>query len=78
MAEDSKPDEALHGVYDSLTDEQLEGIAGGKQGRKVFCPEGGERNWAKTGNTRPGKTFGNTWPDEEERCTKCGNTRWVL
>lgn len=62
-----------------LTDEQLEGIAGGvsKSHSKDRCPNGGDHNWAETGNTRPGKIFGDIWPDKEERCTRCGKTIWV-
>lgn len=63
-----------------LTDEQLEGIAAG--GRKKnygvnACPKGGNHNWVETGNTRPGKVFGNIWPDKEKRCTRCGETIWA-
>ena len=37
-----------------------------------------EHKWEKTGKTRPGKFFGDTWPDIEIRCTKCGLTCWAL
>ena len=31
---------------------------------------------AKTGNKRPGKIFGDIWPNVEYRCTMCGRTIW--
>lgn len=62
-----------------LTDQQLEGIAGGKRTPHDTdnCPKGGNHYWVETGNTRPGKVFGNVWPDKEKRCTRCGETIWA-
>ena len=34
--------------------------------------------WKKTGATRPGRFFGDEWPDVEVRCKKCGKTCWAL
>ena len=34
--------------------------------------------WEKTGKTRPGRFFGDTWPDVEVKCTICGLTGWAL
>ena len=37
-----------------------------------------EHKWKKTGKTRPGRFFGDSWPDVEMTCTKCGLTGWTL
>ena len=37
-----------------------------------------EHKWKKTGKTRPGRFFGDSWPDIEITCTKCGLTGWAL
>ncbi|MBR3225923.1 MAG: hypothetical protein IKF78_11445 [Atopobiaceae bacterium] len=64
-----------------LTDERLEGIAGGRLRefpKKDACPENkdGIHEWENTGRTRPGEYFGNLWPDKEQRCKHCGKIRW--
>ena len=43
-----------------------------------LCPNSwdGEHDWQDTGVTRPGRIFGDYWPDCECRCTKCGKTGW--
>ena len=38
----------------------------------------GEHIWEKTGATRPGRFFGDDWPDVEVKCRKCGKTGWAL
>ena len=63
-----------------LAEKQLEGIAGGKVlGNVSVCRknENGNHEWVRTGNMRPGIIFGDTWPDKEERCKRCGEARWV-
>lgn len=64
-----------------LTDEQLESIAGGRDRlmaklKKSTCPnsEDGSHDWELTGRTRPSENFGNSWPDQEKRCKRCGLT----
>ena len=37
-----------------------------------------EHKWEKTGKTRPGRFFGDDWPDVEIKCTKCGLICWAL
>ena len=37
-----------------------------------------EHIWEKTGKTRPGRFFGDDWPDVEVKCRKCGKTGWAL
>ena len=37
-----------------------------------------EHKWEKTGKTRPGRFFGDDWPDVEVKCRKCGKTGWAL
>ncbi len=63
-----------------LSDEQLEGIAGGKSSldRPDVCEENpfGGHNWELTGRTAPGEWFGDLWPDKEKRCTYCGKRKW--
>ena len=34
----------------------------------------GEHDWKETGKTRLGRIFGDSWPDEEMKCTRCGKT----
>ena len=34
--------------------------------------------WKRTGKTRPGRFFGDDWPDVEVTCTICGLTGWTL
>lgn len=70
-----------------LTDEQLEGIAGGRHTPpwkvKTVCPKSpafdgdGPHKYVPTGRTRPGRIFGDLWPDKEERCKYCGDVKWV-
>ena len=68
-----------------LTDEQLDGIAGGDPPWKKTggnstptCPKSsnGKHEWVPTGRTRPGSIFGDIWPDKEKRCKWCGKTKW--
>jgi hypothetical protein len=71
-----------------LTDEQMEAFSGGVANfpwRKTMysskecpkAPEGVEvHNYQWTGRTRPGKVWGDVWPDYEQRCTYCGNEVW--
>ena len=37
-----------------------------------------EHKWEKTGKTRPGRFFGDDWPDVEVKCRKCGQKGWAL
>ena len=63
-----------------LTDEQLEGIAGGKkfgESSSSQCPNNKDgHSWVPTGRTRPGKIWGDIWPDYEKRCRHCGEVDW--
>ena len=62
-----------------LSDEQLEGIAGGETGSgSGKCAESGRNShdWVDTGETRPSKLWGNELPDRKYRCKKCGETVW--
>ena len=64
-------------VGTELSDEQLEGVSGGS----IFEPEcprapKGRHVLVHTGRTRPGKIWGDDWPDYEFRCTVCGYTEW--
>ena len=64
-----------------LTDEQLEGIAGGTVGGGApdKCPAKNYKrshNYVATGRTRPGDYFGDWWHDKEYRCEYCGDTYW--
>jgi len=62
-----------------LSDVQLESIAGGA-GMGVGpgdCPKASSgHDWELTGRTRPGKIWGDTWPDYEKRCKNCGKVVW--
>ena len=67
-----------------LTDEQLEGIAGGHKNspnshqKDKSCKDGGSKHkWVKTGRTRPGKWLG-IFDDYEVRCVNCGTLDWEL
>ena len=64
-----------------LTEEQLEGIAGGRGPKKVkreTCPATGKyHKWVKTGNKRPGERLGPFWPDYEYRCVNCNRRGWA-
>ena len=60
-----------------LTDEQLEGIAGGHKNspnshqKDKSCKDGGSKHkWVKTGRTRPGK-----WLGSKHKWVKTGRTR---
>ena len=61
-----------------LTEEQLESISGGNDNLgSNQCPaDHGSHSWEKSGKTRPGRIWGDLWPDCEYRCTKCGCTEW--
>lgn len=64
-----------------LTDEQLEGIAGGEiaDSSVNMCPAKNykeQHKYVHTGQTRPGDYFGDWWPDKEYRCEYCGHTYW--
>lgn len=63
-----------------LSDEQLEGIAGGETGSDSGggCAGSGRNShdWVDTGETRPNKLWGNNPPDRKYRCKKCGVTVW--
>lgn len=54
-----------------LTEKQLEDVAGGQDSCDVggTCPmRTGSKGhvWRRAGRTRPGKYFGNLWPDKED------------
>ena len=63
-----------------LTDEQLEGISGGKkfgETQRDQCPNNKDgHSWVPTGRKRPGKIWGDIWPDYEKRCKHCGEVDW--
>ena len=63
-----------------LTNEQLEGIAGGFQieDRGAHnCPKNKwGHKWKSTGRTRPGLIWRNIWPDYECKCVYCGKLDW--
>lgn len=73
----------------SCSDDQLTNVSGGDFSDfideaidKLIGPEcpksyNGQHQWKKTGATRPGKIFGDLWPDVEIRCQKCGKTEWA-
>ena len=73
----------------SLNDDELTNISGGDFSDYIDeaieslgnpeCPNSydGRHQWKKTGATRPGKIFGDLWPDVEIRCQKCGKTEWA-
>ena len=73
----------------SLNDDELINISGGDFSDYVDeaidsllgpeCPKSydGHHQWKKTGATRPGKIFGDLWPDVELRCQKCGKKEWA-
>ncbi|MBQ6415117.1 MAG: hypothetical protein IJJ65_02585 [Butyrivibrio sp.] len=67
-----------------LTDEQMEALSGGggkgigtSRGKSTTCRKCKEGQMVKTGRTKPGKIFGDFWPDEEWRCSCCGFTLWI-
>lgn len=64
-----------------LTEEQMEGISGGRGPKKVkkeTCPATGKyHKWVKTGNKRPGERLGPFWPDYEYRCVNCNRRGWA-
>ena len=68
-----------------LTDEQMEALSGGGKpgsrgvvkGKGMTCRECKQGQMVKTGRTKPGKIFGDFWPDEEWRCNSCGITKWL-
>ena len=59
---------------------KLEGIAGGKkfgESSSSQCPNNKDgHSWVPTGRTRPGKIWGDIWPDYEKRCRHCGEVDW--
>ena len=61
-----------------LTDEQLQSIAGGFI--QTPCDRTPKRThkWKRTGKTRPGRLFGDVWPDHEVQCIYCGLLDWDL
>ena len=77
----------------SLSDDQLTAISGGNVFDDIAdwweeaiesygsadCPNSWDsrHQWKKTGATRPGKIFGDLWPDVEIRCQKCGKKEWA-
>ena len=74
----------------SLSDDQLTTISGGSVFDDIYdwykkamedsdCPNSWDNRhqWKKTGVTRPGKIFGDLWPDVEIRCQKCGKKEWA-
>ena len=69
-----------------LTDEQTEGVAGGRfdppwmlyKKECPYNPNNNKHEWVKTGRTKPGKVCGDWWPNKEERCVYCGKTKWAL
>ena len=67
-----------------LSDEQMEALSGGnklknhvKKTRKGNCPKCKSGMLERTGRTKPGKIFGDLWPDQERKCTCCGFTDWL-
>ena len=69
-----------------LTDEQMEALSGGGgkaierglvKGKIMTCRECKEGQMVKTGRTKPGKIFGDFWPDEEWKCNSCGFIKWI-
>ena len=76
----------------SLNDDELTTISGGGPINKIIaiyddamevhsdCPNTSnkEHEWKKTGVTRPGRFFGDDWPDVQIKCEKCGKTCWSL
>ena len=87
MVEEAKkretPEERLAFIQENgieLTDEQLGGIAGGRKfgdSSQSECPNNKDgHTWVPTGRTRPGKIWGDIWPDYEKRCKYCGAVDW--
>ena len=88
MVEEAKkretPEERLAFIQDNgieLTDEQLGGVTGGKHfgssSSSSQCPNNEDgHSWVATGRTRPGKIWGDIWPDYEKRCKYCGAVDW--
>ena len=76
----------------SISDDELASVSGGDFIDDVVdawgdyledcgrCPydSNGVHDWKETGKTRPGRIFGDSWPDEEMKCTKCGKTGWNI
>jgi hypothetical protein len=72
----------LEDIGIELTDEQIEGIAGGRKKNlspSSKCPANDDKGhkYVYTGRTRPGSIFGDWWPDKEKRCEYCGDTYWT-
>ena len=61
-----------------LTDEQLQSIAGGFIQTQCDRTPTRTHKWKRTGKTRPGRFFGDTWPDHEVQCVYCGLLDWDL
>ena len=61
-----------------LTDDQMDAISGGHSSGYNLneCSECHKGTMKKTGKTRPGKIFGDLWPDVERKCNVCGNVEW--
>ena len=68
-----------------LTDEQMEALSGGggtpqngekARDAKYTCSKCKKGTMQKTGKTRPGKIFGDLWPDVEMKCNACGFTKF--
>ena len=76
----------------SISDDELASVSGGDIIDDVVdawgdyledsgpCPYDyqGKHDWKETGKTRPGRIFGDSWPDEEVKCTRCGKTAWNI
>ncbi|MBR2769677.1 MAG: hypothetical protein IKD68_12160 [Solobacterium sp.] len=71
-----------------IPEDLLNEVAGGSDATHVEkedvndCPNSpsafNTHEWKWTGRTRPGKIWGDVWPDYEERCVNCGRVHWEL
>ncbi len=62
-------------IYNDAADRDTKCIYGWDNVRKCWTDE---HAWEKTGKTRPGRFFGDDWPDVEVKCRRCGKTGWAL
>lgn len=65
-----------------LNEEQMAAFSGGidlgtPPSGKSECPKNKSgHEWEFTGTTRPGKVWGELWPDYQHRCIHCGAIKW--
>ena len=60
-----------------IDDSALESVAGGVRVPISGACTSGQGHWVyMTGVSRPGKIFGDLWPDWQFMCRNCGGTGW--